>query len=86
MTQKEVRKELFNYFYFNDISFSCFEIHKINPTIRGNNINVDILLSRPGIFIGSGGENIEKIKNFLKERLSKDIIINIIEFCPFNED
>ena len=44
-----------------------------------NRVTVSIHTSRPGIIIGKGGSEVDRIKEELKKMLNKDVQINIIE-------
>ena len=41
--------------------------------------NVTINTSKPGIVIGKGGEDIEKLRNELKKLVDEDVYVSIVE-------
>ena len=54
-------------------------ISKINIERAAKKLRVSIFSSRPGIIIGKGGQEVDKLKEELKKITSKDIQLNIYE-------
>ena len=46
---------------------------------KANRIDVKISTARPGVIIGRGGEDIEKLRNKLKKLVGEDIYLSIVE-------
>ena len=46
---------------------------------KDNKCNVTINTSKPGIIIGKGGEDIEKLRNELKKLVKEDVYVSIVE-------
>ena len=67
-----LRKELKKRLYHAGVS-------KILINRLANKINVDIYTARPGIIIGKKGAGIEGLKDELKNKVGKDVYLNIIE-------
>lgn len=61
------------------ISFFHFDFSESVPTVP----KVYILLSRPGILIGKGGDTIDGLKKYLTEEMG-EFKIEIVEFNPFD--
>jgi len=84
-----------NWYGGNDYSDKLAEDHKIRNYIRARLakasvskiviertlklISITIHTARPGIIIGKGGQEVDKLKEELKKVTSKDIQINIFE-------
>ncbi|HLD73454.1 MAG TPA: 30S ribosomal protein S3 [Bdellovibrionota bacterium] len=67
-----LRKELKKRLYHAGVS-------KILINRLANKINVDIYTARPGIIIGKKGAGIEGLKDELKNKIGKEVYLNIIE-------
>ena len=67
-----LRKELKKRLYHAGVS-------KILINRLANKINVDIYTARPGIIIGKKGAGIEGLKDELKNKVGKEVYLNIIE-------
>ena len=63
----------------NTLGISLIEVMKEEPKI----IYIEILLNRPGLLIGKGGERINKLRDFMEERLGKSVEINLKEYNAF---
>lgn len=46
---------------------------------KNNKVDVKISTARPGVIIGRGGEDIEKLRNKLKKLVGEDIYLSIVE-------
>lgn len=46
---------------------------------KDNKCNVTINTSKPGVVIGKGGEDIEKLRNALKKLVDEDVYVSIVE-------
>ena len=84
-----------NWYGGNDYSDKLAEDHKIRNYIRARLakasvskiviertlklVSITIHTARPGIIIGKGGQEVDKLKEELKKVTSKDIQINIFE-------
>ena len=58
----------------NDAAVSSVEIER-----RKEKVEVKIHTAKPGVIIGRGGEDIEKLRNSLKKVVNEDIYVTIIE-------
>ena len=58
----------------NDAAVSSVEIER-----RKEKVEVKIHTAKPGVIIGRGGEDIEKLRNSLKKVVNEDIYVAIIE-------
>jgi len=81
--EKSIKCLLLFYFQEYNINHKLFEIHLIETVTTDDKITVKIMLSRPGVFIGRAGEDIDKIETFLSEKMGKTVIIELIEFNPW---
>lgn len=78
--------------YLTDIDYThnrylmdMCRIHQIRiAKSNRNRIIVKIKLSRPGIFIGKQGSNIDKLQKDLSDYLDKKVIFNLIEYDPLS--
>jgi len=50
------------------------------------NIKVKVYAAKPGVIIGKGGEEIEKVKNEVKKLIGKEAVLDIIEVKKFDKD
>lgn len=58
----------------NDAAVSSVEIER-----RKDKVEVKIHTAKPGVVIGRGGEDIEKLRNALKREVNEEIYVSIIE-------
>ena len=58
----------------NDAAVSSVEIER-----RKDKVEVKIHTAKPGVIIGRGGEDIEKLRNSLKNVVNEDVYVTIIE-------
>ena len=58
----------------NDAAISSVEIER-----RKDKVEVKIHTAKPGVVIGRGGEDIEKLRNALKREVNEEIYVSIIE-------
>lgn len=58
----------------NDAAVSSVEIER-----RNDKVEVKIHTAKPGVVIGRGGEDIEKLRNALKREVNEEIYVSIIE-------
>ena len=58
----------------NDAAVSSVEIER-----RKDKVEVKIHTAKPGVVIGRGGEDIEKLRNALKRKVNEEIYVSIIE-------
>lgn len=63
----------------NTLGISLIEVTKEEP----NTIYIEILLNRPGLLIGKGGERIDKLRDFMEKKLGKSVEINLKEYDAF---
>ena len=63
--------------------YSC-NIHDIKVMKRFKTVYITIKLGMPGLFIGKAGHRIDRISKSLKDRIKKEIVINLIDFDPFS--
>ena len=66
--RKELKKRL------GHAGVSAIEIER-----AANKLKVNILTSRPGIIIGRKGAEVDRLKDDIKKRTSRDVFINILE-------
>jgi small subunit ribosomal protein S3 len=52
-------------------------IDRIETERDHGRVKIVIYSSKPGIIIGSGGQNIEKLRQFLQTKVSSEILVNI---------
>lgn len=77
--QKRVRRAIGFYFDEHDIYRSVLEITDIQSKFKSNEIIITITLGRPGLLIGKGGKDIDKLTKYLTRRFDKEVQIKIIE-------
>lgn len=58
----------------NDAAVSSVEIER-----RKDKVEVKIHTAKPGVVIGRGGEDIEKLRNALKREVNEEVYVSIIE-------
>ena len=69
------------YFRENDLHEGTWQLHHVGVKTNNNNkVVITIVLGRPGLLIGKGGRNIEKITNNLSRWLEKPVEIKIVEY------
>jgi len=68
----KIRRYIKDYFYMAGIS-------SVGIQRTGNRVRVTIHTARPGIIIGRGGAEVERLKNNLSKMINKNININIQE-------
>jgi len=80
-------------YYYHGVEYACeavcpmdtklFGIRQVDFHWNGNKNNqkylVTIQLSRPGIFIGRKGENIENLTKYIKDKFDVDVRFSLIE-------
>jgi small subunit ribosomal protein S3 len=54
-------------------------ISKIEIEKKANKVKIFIHSAKPGIIIGKGGQEIDKLKNNLQQLIGKEVVLNIIE-------
>jgi small subunit ribosomal protein S3 len=59
--------------------FSHAGVSKIETSRAANRLKIDIYTSRPGIIIGRKGTEVDKLKQELQKRTSREVFINIQE-------
>lgn len=69
------------YFYENKINRDIYCIHEIDVIKHYlyNGVTIIITLERPGVFIGRRGADIDRIREYLKDKLKMDIEILLKE-------
>lgn len=74
-----IRNFIENYFINGDISSVVIERY-------GPKIKINIYTGRPGVVIGRGGEEIEKVKKLLSSKIKGEFDIDIYEVADANVD
>ena len=59
--------------------FSHAGVSRIETERAANNLKIDIYTSRPGIIIGRKGTEVDKLKQEIQKRTSRQVFINIQE-------
>jgi small subunit ribosomal protein S3 len=59
--------------------FSHAGVSRIETERAANNLKIDIYTSRPGIIIGRKGTEVDKLKQEIQKRTSREVFINIQE-------
>ena len=54
-------------------------ISKIEIEKKANKVKIFIHSAKPGIIIGKGGQEIDKLKNNLQQLIGKEVVLNIVE-------
>lgn len=54
-------------------------ISKIEIEKKANKVKIFLHTSKPGIIIGKGGQEIEKLKKDVQQLINKDVLLNIVE-------
>ena len=54
-------------------------VSSIDVDRRKDKVEVKIHTAKPGVIIGRGGEDIEKLRNSLKKKVNEEVYVTIIE-------
>lgn len=69
-----------NYLEINNLHEGIWQLHAIDVVTSEKEVTITLVVGRPGMVIGKGGETIDNITKMLSEVLEKTVRIKLVEY------